>query len=81
MNMIKNEIEGTIESLEAAFREYRTTNDNPCGGCVYYEKGESYPWRVHFVDGCVDESFMTPEEAREAIEDYADQMDAEAIEE
>lgn len=66
---------GNVEAIDAAFRSHRTTASNPCGGCGYYDDGESLPWRVHFADGASDESFATLAEAVEAASEYADEMD------
>lgn len=66
-----------VKAIDKALREYRTTHDNPCGGCGYYDEGEEKPYRVHFCDGASDESFATLAEAIDAASAYADEMDAE----
>lgn len=71
-----------IEELESLFAEYRTTDANPCGGAVYYDEDEETclpddsgkPWRVHYADGCEDESFRSRHEAETAIRGYVEDM-------
>lgn len=71
-------IRAQLNQIEDAFRSYATTDENPCGGCAYYEEGDALPFRVHFADGAADEQFATVAEAIEAASDYADEMDDEA---
>jgi hypothetical protein len=71
--------ESQTDKIEAALREYATTQDNPCGGCGYYDAGEAKPWRVLFADGAACESFATLDAAIEAADAYADEMDAEKV--
>ena len=59
-----------IEELEALFSEFRSTDSNPCGGCVYREPDG---WRVHYADGAEDETFRTADEAATAIVAYVDE--------
>ena len=68
---------GNVEAIDEALRQYRTTHNNPCGGCGYYDTGEEKPYRVHYCDGGSDESFATLDEAIAAASAYADEMDAE----
>lgn len=71
-----------IEELEAAFEEFGTSDENPCGGSVYYDEDEATdlpdengkPWRVHFADGAEDETFRTAAEAESAIRAYVEDM-------
>ncbi len=65
------------EAVEAALRGYAVSQSNPCGGTGYYDEGEAKPYRVLFADGAACESFATLEEAVEAANDYADEMDVE----
>lgn len=69
-----------IEELESLFCEFRTTDQNPCGGSVYYDEEEETalpddsgtPWRVHYADGASD-SFRGYHEAEAAIRAYVDE--------
>jgi len=66
-----------VRELEAMLEEFETTDQNPCGGSVYYDEGEgdeSAPWRVHYCDGCCDENFPTYREAACAIRAYVEDM-------
>ena len=49
------------------FAEFRSTDSNPCGGCVYREPNG---WRVHYADGAEDETFRTAGDAAAAIVAY-----------
>lgn len=70
-----------IKELEAMFDEFRSTDSNPCGGCVYYDEDEDTslpddsgkPWRVHYADGAEDETFRHFHEAENAIRAYVDE--------
>ena len=69
---------GNVDAIDRAFGRYRTTNANPCGGCGYYDADETFPWRVHYVDGGSDENFASLDEAIKAAAEYAADMDADA---
>ena len=60
-----------INELEAMFAEFRSTDSNPCGGCVYREPDG---WRVHYADGAEDETFRTAAAAAKAIRAYVEEM-------
>jgi hypothetical protein len=79
MNTTMNtKIDDQIEHLESLFGECQATNENPCGACVYYDEDEETdlpddsgkPWRVHYCDGCPDDSFRSFSEAENAIVAY-----------
>ncbi len=72
--MMSAVIVNQIEELECCFAEFRTTDANPCGGSAYYDEDDERPWRVHFADGALDESFYTFGQARDAIETYVEEM-------
>jgi hypothetical protein len=73
-----DEIREQLNRIEGALGEYATTSDNPCGGAAYYEEGESKPWRLLYCDGAQSEYFATADEAVDAAESYAEEMDAES---
>jgi hypothetical protein len=71
------EIREQLNRIEDALRGYATTDVNPCGGAAYYEDGKEMPWRLLYCDGAESDRFATADEAVDAAENYADEMDDE----
>lgn len=67
----------TEEAIEAALGELAVSDESPCGGTGYYDQNEELPYRVLFCDGAGCESFKTLEEAVQAAEEYAAEMELE----
>lgn len=69
---IAPDLAGSIKAIEEALGDYLCSNSQPCAAAVYFDAGESRPWRI--ADDGNSESFATVSEAVEAAKAWRQAM-------